>query len=188
MADSIRVAYADPPYPGCAHLYPEKTEVDHAALIARLCDEFPDGWALSTHSPGLKLVLPLCPEGTRVMAWVKPYSPSRPGVMPIYAWEPLLVRGGRSGRANVGDHVRDWVMTNPNWGRTRGELIGKKPDDFCWWLFRVLGLRKGDELVDIFPGSGAVGRAWDRWSSSLVMGQGTLDSENAALFVSGAVR
>jgi hypothetical protein len=42
----MKFAIADPPYVGCAHLYPEKTEVDHAALIARLELEYPDGWLL----------------------------------------------------------------------------------------------------------------------------------------------
>ena len=42
-----RVAYADPPYIGRASYYPEKTEVDHAELIGRLVDEFPDEWGQS---------------------------------------------------------------------------------------------------------------------------------------------
>jgi hypothetical protein len=41
----VRFAYADPPYPGCAHYYeghPDFAgEVDHAALINRLVDEYP---------------------------------------------------------------------------------------------------------------------------------------------------
>lgn len=43
----MRLGYADPPYPGCAHLYKDHPdyagEVDHAALIKRLNEEF-DGW------------------------------------------------------------------------------------------------------------------------------------------------
>lgn len=42
---AARIAYADPPYIGCAHLYRDHPEVDHAALIDRLESEF-DGWAL----------------------------------------------------------------------------------------------------------------------------------------------
>jgi len=38
--------------------------------------------------------------------------------------------------------------------------MGAKPPRFCSWVFRVLGLEHTDELVDLFPGSGAVGRAW----------------------------
>jgi hypothetical protein len=32
----MRFAFADPPYPGNAGHYPERQEVDHARLIARL--------------------------------------------------------------------------------------------------------------------------------------------------------
>src|SRR5204863_6895565 len=39
-----RIGYADPPYPGCANLYKDHPdfggEVDHAALIKRLEEEF----------------------------------------------------------------------------------------------------------------------------------------------------
>lgn len=156
---SIRVAYADPPYPGCAHRYPEKQEVDHAELIARLVEEFPDGWALSTHVPGLRLVLPLCPEDVRVMAWVKPFAVFKPNVGVAYAWEPVIVRGGRK-RTRGQPTVRDWVSENIT---LRRGMVGAKPEGFCWWLFDVLNLREGDELVDLFPGSGAVSAAWRRW-------------------------
>ncbi len=59
----MRLAYADPPYPGCAHLYPEKTEVDHVTLIAQLCEY--DGWALSTNENALQDLLALSPVGVR---------------------------------------------------------------------------------------------------------------------------
>jgi hypothetical protein len=38
-----------------------------------------------------------------------------------------------------------------------------KPQAYCWWLFDALGAKPGDELVDVFPGSGAVARAWDAY-------------------------
>ncbi len=41
----MRFAYADPPYPGNAGIYPEREGVDYRELIARLRAEFPDGWA-----------------------------------------------------------------------------------------------------------------------------------------------
>ena len=37
----MHFAYADPPYPGKANLYPEKTEIDHASLIDRLTANYP---------------------------------------------------------------------------------------------------------------------------------------------------
>lgn len=50
-------AYADPPYPGKALIYPERTELDHALLLERLTANYPDGWALSTSSEALRDVL-----------------------------------------------------------------------------------------------------------------------------------
>lgn len=45
----MRLGYADPPYIGCAHLYKDQPEyvgeIDHAALVSRLMEEF-DGWVL----------------------------------------------------------------------------------------------------------------------------------------------
>src|SRR3990172_12321385 len=96
--ECIRVAYADPPY----------KEVSHARLVEHLCWHFPDGWALSTSTPGLRIVLPLCPPDVRVGAWVKPFAVFKPGVNLAYAWEPLLWRGGRK-RTPEGNNTRDWV-------------------------------------------------------------------------------
>jgi hypothetical protein len=160
----VRFAYADPPYVGCAHRYPEKQEVDHPELIARLVDEFPDGWALSCHTPSLRYLLPLCPEDVRVMAWVKPFAAFKPNVNPAYAWEPVIVRGGRK-RTREQETVRDWVSANITLQRG---LVGVKPDTFCYWLFDVLGMERDDELEDVFPGSGSVSRAWAKWRRRLL--------------------
>jgi len=159
----MRFAYADPPYVGCAHRYPEKTEVDHDALIASLVADYPDGWALSCHTPSLRYLLPLCPEDVRVMAWVKPFAAFKPNVNPAYAWEPVIVRGGRK-RTREQETVRDWVSVNITLERG---MVGAKPDAFCFWLFDVLGMERGDEFVDVFPGSGAVTRAWQKWQGRL---------------------
>jgi hypothetical protein len=152
-------AYCDPPYPGCAHLYPEKTEVDHAQLIARLVADYPDGWALSTSSPALKAVLALCPDEARVMPWVKPFAIFKPNVGVAYAWEPVIVMGGRR-RTREQETVRDWVSANIT---LRRGLTGAKPDAFCYWLFGVLNITDGDELHDLFPGTRAVTQALAAW-------------------------
>jgi len=64
----VRVAYADPPYPGCAHLYKDHPdyagEVDHAELIDRMEREFPDGWALVHVGGGAPLGLGTLPQGS----------------------------------------------------------------------------------------------------------------------------
>lgn len=163
----MKFAYADPPYLGQARKHyshdPLCAEVDHAALIASLGAY--DGWALSCSSPSLRAILPLCPADVRVMAWVKPFASFKPGVNPAYAWEPVLVWGGRKrGRNEL--TVRDWVSANIT---LRKGLSGVKPDAFCAWLFAVLGMEVGDDFADLFVGSGAVGRAWQRRCEQEVM-------------------
>lgn len=148
----MKFAYADPPYPGCAHLYPENEEVDHKVLIEMLCNDFPDGWALSTSSPALRDVLNLCPDDVRLMAWVKPFCSFKPNVNPAYAWEPIIVRGGRR-RTREQLTCRDWVSANIT---LKKGLTGAKPPDFCQWLFDVLNIEPEDEFVDLYPGTGIV--------------------------------
>ena len=41
-----------------------------------------------------------------------------------------------------------------------GRVVGAKPAAVCRWIFQLLGAGPGDTLDDLFPGSGAVGRAW----------------------------
>lgn len=158
----MRFAYADPPYPGAGR-YAHEQPVDHDLLIRRMCAEYPDGWALSTSSPALKAVLPLCPPETRVMAWVKPFAVFKKHVNPAYAWEPVLVWRGRKQTTGLGiSTVRDWCAVNIT---LKKGLVGVKPEAFCFWLFAVLGARIGDTLADLYPGSGAVTRAWEVFQS-----------------------
>ena len=159
---AMTFAYADPPYVGQARKLYGCDEVDHEALIARLVADYPDGWALSASSPSLRFLLPLCPPDVRVMAWVKPFCIFKPGVNPAYAWEPVIVRGGRK-RTRQQPTVRDWVSANIT---LRRGLTGAKPEAFCLWLFDVLGARAGDTLADLFPGTGAVSRAWDAYQET----------------------
>ena len=42
-----------------------------------------------------------------------------------------------------------------------GRVIGAKPAAVCRWIFDLLGAAPGDTLDGLFPGSGAVTRAWD---------------------------
>ncbi len=167
----MKVAYADPPYPGEAKKhYGDRPdyggEVDHAELIQRLTDEYPDGWALSTKSTALRDLLPLCPADSRVSAWVKPFCSFKPGVPVAYAWEPVIWRGGRK-RSRELPTIRDWVSANIT---LKKGVHGAKPRDFCMWLFGILGLELEDELHDLFPGSGAVTDAWSEYRSSMLAG------------------
>jgi hypothetical protein len=164
----MRIAYVDPPYIGQAKRHysddPNCAEVDHQELIDRMCADYSDGWALSLSSPTLRIILPMCPEDVRVGAWTKPFCSFKPGVNPAYAWEPVIFRGGRK-RGREVDTVRDWISCPIT---TQKGVHGAKPDAFCFWLFDLMGMEAGDELIDLFPGSGAVGRAWARWRRSFL--------------------
>lgn len=158
------MCYADPPYPGMAHFY-KCPEVDHRALIADLCEQFPDGWALSTASTTLQQVLSLCPTDVRIAAWTKPFASFKPGVNPAYCWEPVIFRGGRK-RSRGEATVRDFCAVSIT---LRRGFVGAKPEAFCWWVFDLLGLEPDDQFVDLFVGSGAVTRAWETYCAAFAM-------------------
>jgi hypothetical protein len=176
------MAYADPPYVGQAKKHyrhvPQCAEVDHGALIARLVSEFPDGWALSCSTPSLRDLLPLCPAEIRVMAWVKPFCVFKVNVNPAYAWEPVIVSGGRA-RERREPTVRDWVAESITLQRG---THGAKPLGFCFWLFEVLNLHVDDEFIDLYPGSGAVTVAWHDWRTMSRAQQGELVLTPFAVF------
>jgi hypothetical protein len=157
-------AYADPPYPGRARKYYQREdtyggEVDHVELLASLKASGYDGWALSTAADALRDLLPLCPPEARVCPWVKPIGAS-PQTFGLHnCWEPLIVVPGRRLRPGL----RDFLIAQP--ARFGGKLPGRKPLNFCAFLFDALGMLPGDELVDLFPGTGMVGRAWAQLSS-----------------------
>jgi hypothetical protein len=165
-----RIAYADPPYPGCAHMYrnhPDYAgEVDHATLFARLATY--DGWVLHTSSAALRHVLTLAPVEARIMAWVKPFAAFKRNVPVAYAWEPALVLPCR--KPSVSDRLtlRDWIAEPITMKRG---LTGAKPDAVCRWAFEVVGARPDDELDDLFPGTGAVTHAWNKWRESFAVKQ-----------------
>lgn len=156
----MRFAYADPPYLGCgaklyAPFHPDAADWDdpetHHELVTYLVDEFPDGWAVSLHVPSLRLYLSLVPEDARVCAWVKPWHQIRPTTVQ-YAWEPVLFRGGRKD-GKRSPMVRDWLSACAT--RKRG-LPGAKPEAFNRWVLDLLNYKEGDEIVDLFPGTGGL--------------------------------
>jgi hypothetical protein len=174
-ADSGRVikfAYADPPYPGQAkRLYgnhPDYAgEVDHRELLERLHREY-DGWALSTNMKSFPAVMKLCSDDLLALAWIKPMAPPM-GDNRIYSWEPVILKPARRPRIPVRTHL---VASPPGFTfrDTPGDhVIGEKPDAFAQWLFAAAGLLPSDNFDDLFPGSGAMGKAWRKFQGSLPM-------------------
>ena len=178
----MRFAYADPPYLDCCRLYDHFHGVEdrcwddvetHRLLVERLADEFPDGWAMSLSSTSLQRILSLCPSDVRVSVWCKTFSAFKKGVRPAYAWEPVIWRGGRNpafghphappekgGKQNTPkDFHEEW---HPSAGlfspiTLKKGLTGAKPAAVCSWILDLLNVQPGDEVVDLFPGTGIMG-------------------------------
>lgn len=161
----MRFAYADPPYPGKSKRYygnhPDYAgEVDHVELINRLCRDYPDGWALSTSAAAVREVLIMCPSDVRLGIWHSTSSmfPGARADRWWNVWEPVIVRGGRRLQSEA-PAVADLLTC----GRPSEGFTGAKPGLFSRWVFQMLGAQLGDDLDDMFPGSGAVARAWEAY-------------------------
>lgn len=170
-ADTLKVAYADPPYIGQSKKHygdheDYAGEVDHGDLLDRLITEYPDGWALSLSVPSLGIVLALAEErglslygnGLRLLSWVKTFGAYKRNVRVAYVWEPILMCPPR--RLDGAHPTRDFFAEPITMKRG---LSGTKPERLCFWMFNCLGLRAEDQLDDLFPGSGAVAEAWDAY-------------------------
>ncbi len=155
----MHFAYADPPYPGMARRYYQSEEVDHPQLIEGLSRQFPDGWALSTAASTLQQVLAICPAGVRVACWVKGPRQSV-SYFPRSAWEPLIVYRGRARLIGVDEYSCDVLKWGGRQHSHPNAVIGMKPAAFAEWMFGQLGAQQDDQLDDLFPGSGAISRAW----------------------------
>lgn len=172
----MRFAYADPPYIGQAKRHYGREEVDHPRLILNLYRDFPDGWALSCSTPSLQTILQQChniawdlyrKEATpaRIGAWCKSFCSFKRNVRPAYAWEPVIFHGGRN---PVNGHAatipeRNGKQTTPKDFHIapitlKKGLVGAKPESVCNWILDLLNFQSGDELVDLYPGTGIMGR------------------------------
>jgi hypothetical protein len=168
----MRIAYADPPYINCAHLYRDHPdyagEVDHTALIERLENEF-DGWILHAAATPVSIAV-LAPlvaaTGARWMSWVKGFAAFKRNVSVAHAWEPVIVRAARKPVVSKRLVLRDWVQESIT---LRRGLVGAKPEAVCHWAFEIVGARPDDEMIDLFPGTGAVSRAWATWRGKFIL-------------------
>jgi hypothetical protein len=180
----VRLAIADPPYPPFigaggrknrasrwygdgqrsrtdrpADHHPEAAEWDeparHRALLEQLMSEF-DGWAIATSPDGIAAYGTL-PAAARLMVWVKPNA--TPGAHRLRSmWEAVIVyppKGRRSNRGGVGAMPDVLTAAAPRTG-----FMGAKPPEWTAWVLAALSFNPfEDELIDLFPGSGAVSLA-----------------------------
>lgn len=179
----MRFAYADPPYIGQAKKHYGKHadyagEVDHAELIERLGTY--DGWALSLSVKSLPTILAMCPADVLVHAWFKPIAPPL-GDHRRYNWEPVIVRPLR--RYEPGYVPMAVVASPPQFtfrAKPTSHVIGEKPEAFAHWVFASAGAVLTDELHDLYPGSGAIGRAWESYNPGPTVADGYAASKVAS--------
>ncbi|MEM1362229.1 MAG: hypothetical protein AAGF94_10995 [Pseudomonadota bacterium] len=168
---SKKLAYADPPYPGCAKLYEDHPdyagEVDHRELVERLEAEY-DGWVLHTHVAGLRMLERerILPEGgIRICQWIKPFAAFKRNVPVAYAYEPVIIKAARKPVVSKRLTMRDWYenpVVRESIAMKKG-LTGAKVEGVCHWAFEVMAARPEDTLDDLYPGTGAVSAAWRSW-------------------------
>jgi hypothetical protein len=167
------LGYADPPYPGCAHLYEGHKdyagEVDHKALLERLQDEF-DGWVLHTHVPGLLMYSERgwLPKGVRVCGWFKSFAAFKRNVSVAYAWEPVIIKAARKPAVSKRMIYRDFKEVPDSIKcpvTLKKGLAGAKPPPVVLWAIELMGSHYADKLADLYPGTGAVGTTWQSWQT-----------------------
>ncbi len=112
----MKIAYADPPYIGCAHLYRDHPdyagEVDHVRLIERLERDY-DGWILHAAATprSIATLAPLVERtGARWMAWVKGFAAFKRNIPVAFAWEPVIVKAARKPVVSKRLVMRDWIQ------------------------------------------------------------------------------
>lgn len=126
----------------------------HHELIKHLDSEF-DGWALATTLDGAEWYHPL-PAGTRHMVWHKPNSmPNGSRLASSCELVLVYVPHGRRLR-EAGRQLPDFLVAAP----PNARFAGAKPTAWTRWVLDALDYRpEEDQLVDLFPGSGAIAAA-----------------------------
>ena len=176
----MKLAIADPPYLGRAVRWYSKegcgdgyginqadnhpqaaiwdTPEAHADLAKQLLNEY-DGFAIALTVHSLSTYLSVIEtdshNGIRVGAWIKPQSiPS--GSRIKTSWEPVIFKIPKERRGyKAGKKCDDHLIANP----PRLGFYGAKPQEWTHWALDVLGYQQGDEVIDLFAGSGAVSEA-----------------------------
>lgn len=117
-----------------------------------------DGWALAASAKTLHLIVAAMPDRARIAVWhVTNAIPD--GARVRSTWEPVIVRVPEGRRAyGTGLTVPD-VLIAPH---PMSNFVGSKPAQWTHWVLDMLGHQPGDEITDVFPGSGAVSAAASR--------------------------
>jgi len=140
----------------------------HAQMVASIEADY-DGWAITMNPGNLAQYLAWVTKPIRVAVWVKPDAMPH-NSRPIRSWEPVLlhVPEGRR-RANGRLPIRDYLIA----AKGGSAFAGEKPRAWTRWVLDMLGYEEGDEVTDLFHGSGAV-------AAEIAQGVLALDGDGAA--------
>lgn len=79
-----------------------------------------------------------------------------------WSWEPVLFVTNRKGlKPGEASTVWDGIVAAPvvnGGGEVAGKGLGAKPQAFVRWMLELFDYEDGDELTDVFTGSGNVER------------------------------
>jgi len=175
----MKLAIADPPYLGRANRWygngcgdgygigradehPEAYLWDkpetHIEMVRQLERDY-DGWAIAMTVHSLSTYLSVIEtdsrNGIRVMAWIKTKAvPS--GSRIATSWEPVIVKVPAERRGHgTGKSIKDHLIANPD----GIGFVGAKPAAWTEWVLNAMGYQEGDEVTDLFAGSGSVANA-----------------------------
>jgi hypothetical protein len=183
MGQRLKLAIADPPYLGRASTWygstmgksqlsikqggtsktgykpadyhPESHLWDdietHRNLINRLENDY-DGFALCLAHDNLQQLLPLFKTKVKICIWHKWILPSGSSITNNY--EPVIIKVPKNRRAAVKGLTTPDVLTCQK--REGRGFAGRKPKAFTHWILDLLQYQDGDEVDDLFNGSGAV--------------------------------
>ena len=167
----LRLAFADPPYPGLAGYYVGHPayagEVDHGALLAVLDAGF-DGWAYATSKAGMVQAIRELDKrgitGWDVATWARGPRVRR-AMRPTQSTEFVIYKTARA--SVVVPQVPD-CLVHVHQARTGDprHIIGAKPAAYIRWMFGLLGARANDSFADLYPGSGRVMDGWTFWTGA----------------------
>jgi hypothetical protein len=176
----LKLCIADPPYlgravrwygaggigytagQGQADNHPEAHIWDnpetHKQLARDLLENY-DGFAIAMSVHSLSTYLDVIEtedrNGIRVCVWHK--NSALPSANRVQNnWEPVIVKIPQNRRAHKsGLSTKDVFTCAP----LRSGFVGSKPPEWTRWVLDLLGYKDGDEVIDLFEGSGAVSRA-----------------------------
>ena len=160
---TAKINYKPADYHPEAHLWDDPNK--HQTLITELENNY-DGFALCMAHDNLQDLLPMFSVKIKVCIWHKWTLPSRSVISNNY--EPVIIRVPDSRKGAKKGFTTPDVFTYQK--REGVGFAGRKPEAFTHWLLNLMQYQEGDELIDLFNGSGAVVDAINSYPQKLSTG------------------